>query len=297
MGRHWTLSLGARFDRISLHIDDHLLGDGDDSGRQHFNEGSYSGGLVWQLHPAHTLYTNISSAFETPTFTELANPSGSGGFNNTLSPQKALNRELGARGMLGQRLLYDLALFSVDVRDEISPYELDGRTFYDNAARTRRQGLELGLQHFTTDTLTTTLAWTWADYRFRRFFDDQQGVDVSDRRMPGLPRHVVFAEAAWRPHNGWFLITDVRHASAVYAENTNDTRVASHTLVNLRAGRQWHLTGQRRIDVHAGINNLFDRDYFANLRINANSDRPLEQRGYFEPGPARSAYAGLSLTW
>src|SRR5690606_32528202 len=110
-----------------------LLGDGDDSGEQKFNEGSYSAGLSWALHPQHTLYATVSSAFETPTFTELANPSGAGGFNPDLGPQKALNREIGARGLLTDTLLYDLALFSVRVKDEITPYELSGRTFYENA--------------------------------------------------------------------------------------------------------------------------------------------------------------------
>lgn len=296
LSEHWTLSLGARADRIRLRIDDDLLGDGDDSGEQKFNEGSYSAGLSWAVHPQHTLYATVSSAFETPTFTELANPSGAGGFNPDLEPQKALNREIGARGLLTDTLLYDLALFSVRVKDEITPYELSGRTFYDNAARTRREGLELALQHFTTDTLTTTLAWTWAQYRFERFVDQQQGQDVQDKRMPGLPQHILFAEAAWRPHNGFFLIGDVRYASEVYAENTNETRIGSSTVVNARVGKRWQFT-QQYVELHTGVNNLLDRDYYSNLRINANSDRAVEQRGYFEPAPGRTFYAGFTLGW
>jgi len=187
-------------------------------------------------------------------------------------------------------------LFSVRVKDEITPYELSGRTFYENAARTRREGMELALQHFTTDTLTTTLAWTWAQYRFERFVDQQQAQDVRDKRMPGLPQHILFAEAAWRPHNGFFLIGDVRYASAVYAENTNDTRVGSTTVVNARVGKRWQFT-RRYVELHTGVNNLLDRDYYGNLRINANSDRPVAQRGYFEPAPGRTFYAGITLGW
>ncbi|MCK0536672.1 TonB-dependent receptor family protein [Alcanivorax quisquiliarum] len=290
------LSLGARADRIELRIDDHLLADGDDSGRQHFNEGSYSAGLTWLVHADHSLYATISSAFETPTFTELANPAG-GGFDPNLKPQKALNRELGARGLLGNRLSYDMALFNVQVKDEITPYEISGRTFYRNAARTRREGLELSLQHFASDTFTTTLAWTWAQYRFDRFVDAQQGEDVKGNRLPGLPRHMLFAEAAWRPHSGWFVIGDVRYLGDVYAENTNDTSVGGHTLVNTRAGRSWQVSSRQTLALHVGVNNVFDRQYYANLRINANSDRPVADRGYFEPGPGRTFYSGATLTW
>ena len=49
--------------------------------------------------------------------------------------------------------------------------------------------------------------------------------------MPGLPQHIVFAEAAWRPQNGFFVIGDVRFASEVYAENTNQTRIGSHAVL------------------------------------------------------------------
>jgi len=220
-----------------------------------------------------------------------------GGFNPDLKPQEALNKEIGLRGSLRNDLLYELTLFSVDVKDEITPYELGGRTFYENAARTRREGMELALEHFTHDTLTTTLAWTWAHYRFVRFVDQQQGQDVSDNHMPGLPQHIVFAEAAWRLGNGIFIIGDARFASAVYAENTNETRIGSHTVVNARIGKRWHFN-RRELELHAGINNLFDRDYYSNIRINANSDRPdPADRGYFEPAPGRTLYAGMTIGW
>jgi iron complex outermembrane receptor protein len=292
-----TLSLGVRADRIEFKIEDDFLTDGDDSGKQRFNEGSFSAGVAWHALPQHTLYASISSAFETPTFTELANPSGAGGFNPDLDPQEALNKEVGIRGTLSDKLLYDLTLFSVAVKDEITPYEVGGRTYYENAARTRREGLELSLEHFTTDMLTTTVAWTWAQYRFERFYDQQQGIDVSDNHMPGLPQHIIFAEAAWRPANGFFVIGDVRFASEVYAENTNQTRIGSHTVVNTRFGKRWNF-GQRDLEVHTGINNLFDRDYYSNIRINANSDRPNPaDRGYFEPAPGRTLYAGITVGW
>ena len=93
------------------------------------------------------------------------------------------------------------------------------------------------------------------------------------------------------------MIGDVRFASEVYAENTNQTRIGSHTVVNTRFGKRWNF-GQRDLEVHTGINNLFDRDYYSNIRINANSDRPNPaDRGYFEPAPGRTLYAGITVGW
>ena len=290
------LTIGGRADRLRMTIDDALLTDGNDSGRREFAENSYSAGLSWQVSPAHTLYTTVSSAFESPTFTELANPSGAGGFNPDLEPQTALNREVGARGALGNRLFYEAALFRVDVDDEITPYEISGRTFYQNAGETRRDGLELGLEHATTDQLTLALSWTWSDFRFQEFFDTQQNADVSGKRLPGIPQHQLFAEIDWQADSGLFASVESLLGSHRYAENTNRTRIGSEWLVNVRGGKAWTLNRQT-LTLFAGIDNLLDRDYYSNLRINANSDRPVENRGYFEPGPGTGYYAGFTLDW
>ncbi|WP_414431043.1 TonB-dependent receptor family protein [Alcanivorax sp. IL3] len=290
------LTIGGRADRLRMTIDDALLTDGNDSGRREFQENSYSAGLSWQVSPAHTLYTTVSSAFESPTFTELANPSGAGGFNPDLEPQTALNREVGARGALGDRLFYEAALFRVDVDDEITPYEIGGRTFYQNAGQTRRDGLELGLEHATTDQLTLALSWTWSDFRFQEFFDTQQNADVSGKRLPGIPQHQLFAQVDWQAESGLFASVESILGGHRYAENTNRTRVGSEWLVNMRGGKAWKLNRQT-LTLFTGINNLLDRDYYSNLRINANSDRPVESRGYFEPGPGTSYYAGFTLDW
>jgi iron complex outermembrane receptor protein len=290
------LTIGGRADRLRMTIDDALLTDGNDSGRREFQENSYSAGLSWQLSPAHTLYTTVSSAFESPTFTELANPSGAGGFNPDLEPQTALNREVGARGALGDRLFYEAALFRVDVDDEITPYEIGGRTFYQNAGQTRRDGLELGLEHATTDQLTLALSWTWSDFRFQEFFDTQQNADVSGKRLPGIPQHQLFAQVDWQAESGLFASVESILGRHRYAENTNRTRVGSEWLVNLRGGKAWK-RNQQTVTLFAGINNLLDRDYYSNLRINANSDRPVQNRGYFEPGPGTTYYSGITLDW
>ncbi|BCB73026.1 hypothetical protein HMEPL2_33770 [Vreelandella aquamarina] len=68
------------------------------------------------------------------------------GFNPGVEPQKAWNREVGLRGYIAPLALdYDVAFFSVRVRDELVPYDEGGRTFYQNAGDTNRDGIELAL--------------------------------------------------------------------------------------------------------------------------------------------------------
>lgn len=286
-----SLTLGGRVDHIELAIHDRLLTDGNDSGRRRFREASWLAGLNWRPDAYHNLYASAGTAFETPTFTEFADPDGSGGFNPALEPQRALNLETGLRGE-HDKLRYELALFQVDVDDEILPFEDQGRTFYENAGATRRRGLELGASWFPTDRLSLTGAWTLADYRFRRFRED--GEDRAGNRLPGLPRHHLYTELLWEEPSGRFAALEVRALDAVFAENANITRVPGFAVVDLRLGRNWPLSRNRSLEVWAGVHNLLDKDYPANVRINANSDRPVEARGYFEPAPGRALRAGLA---
>ncbi|WP_083330824.1 TonB-dependent receptor family protein [Halofilum ochraceum] len=281
------LSAGLRFDRVRFEIDDELVSDGDDSGSRRFDETSGSLGALYALSTNHRLYANVSTAFETPTFTEFADPDGTGGFNPAIESQQALNREIGARGRFGSRLRYQLALFRVDVDDEIVSFERNGRDFYENAAETRRDGIELGLDWIASRRLSIAAAWTWSDYRFEEFVD-RDGNDFTGNRLPGLPEHKLFLEADWRAADGRYARASIRYIDSVYADNANRVRVDDYTTLDLRAGRTWSASG-RRVEAWFGIDNVTDTEHVANVRVNATGG------SYFEPAPGRTFVAGLEV--
>ena len=284
------LGAGLRLDRIRFEIDDDLVADGDDSGSRRFDEASLALGGLYTLTPGHRLYANVSTAFETPTFTEFADPDGTGGFNPDIEPQQALNRELGVRGRAGNRLRYDVALFRVEVDDEIVPFEIGGREFFENAARTQRDGLELGLDWIASRNWTLALAWTWSDYRFEEFVD-RDGNDFSGNRLPGLPEHQLYLEADWQDAAGRYARLEAHWVDEVFADNANSVEVDGYGLLHARIGRSWSRPGGRRLDAWFGIDNLTDEEYIANVRINASAER------YFEPAPERIFWAGLEIAF
>lgn len=286
-----NVSLGTRFDRLRLSVDDHRISDGDDSGSRTYREFSGFAGVSYRLAPRQQFYATVGTAFEAPTFTEFANPDGSGGFNPDIEPQQALNREVGIRGSLGQGVRYDLALFSIRVDDEILPYEINNRTFYENAGRTERNGVELGLKWDISYTWRVTSAVTLADYTLKDF-TDEQGNDADGNRLPGLPQEQWVTEVEWRGDGQRFAALEWQYVGDLYAENSNQTRVSDYWLLGIRAGDSVRV-GSQKFSVYGGIRNLLDEDYFSNIRINANVDRPIEDRGYYEPAPGRTFYAGL----
>lgn len=279
------LTLGGRYDRVRFTVEDRYTPDGAASGSRDYDEPSLLLGLGWQLAPAHRLYANAGTSFETPTFTEFTDPNRPDqGFDPGLEPQAALNLEIGAKGFAGARTRYDLALFTVGTRNEIVLVATDPNR-YANAARTRRTGLEAGIEHFVTPVLSVTGAYTWAHYRFVEF-TDLAGEDLTGRRLPGLPEQALFAELAWREPGGRYAMLDALFLGPVYADNANREPVAGYGVANLRAGRRWQVGG-REFELFAALNNLGDRRYIANVRVNAAGGR------YFEPAPERNVYAGV----
>jgi iron complex outermembrane recepter protein len=289
LGTDWNLALGVRHDRMRFGIDDRLQSGGVDlSGQRSFDETSATAGLIWHWHRDHRAFVNGASAFETPTFTELANPAGTGGFNPDLGPQKARSLELGLRGEKGP-LSYELTAYSTRVRGELVPYQLgtaDGRTYYSNAGRTAREGLELALELRPTPRWNLRAALALNDFRYREF-RDVAGASQDGNRLPGLPRHQGFLEAAWRD-GPWFVIADALHTGRRYADNANTVEVEAQTTVNLRLGRHWD-HGPVRVEGFVAVNNVLDTANIDNLRINASFGR------YFEPAPERHFLGGLRL--
>lgn len=226
----FNLSLGARFDRLRLSIDDRQTSDGDDSGSRTYREFSGFAGMSFRLAPRQQVYATVGTAFESPTFTEFANPDGSGGFNPDIGPQQAFNREVGARGGLGQGVSYDLAIFSIRVDDEILPYDISDRTFYENAGRTERYGIEIGLKWDLSYTWRVTSAVTLADYKLRDF-NDEQGNDADGNRLPGLPREQWVSEVEWRGSGKRFAALEWQYVGDLYAENSNQTKVSDYWLL------------------------------------------------------------------
>ncbi|MFP4276111.1 MAG: TonB-dependent receptor family protein [Wenzhouxiangella sp.] len=288
LNERWSGVVGLRHDRVSLDIEDRF-GERLGSGRRSFDESSWTAGFSYRMGPDGQLYGNAGSAFETPTFTEIKDAAGGVGFSRDLEPQLARNLELGFRSRWGEDRSLDLALFRVTTRDEIIVVSSeDGLNLFANAGRTRRDGIELALEQRLGDTLTFSAAYTWSRFRFERFADADQR--FGGNRMPGLPEHLLFAELAWRGGQGSYAILDTLVSSDVYADNANRERVAGYALVNARLGRELEL-GRQRLEVFVALNNLTDRRYFSNVRVNA------ARAAYYEPAPVRNVFGGVRLSF
>jgi iron complex outermembrane receptor protein len=287
LGERWLAALGLRHDRLRFVLEDAFLADGDDSGRRSLDETSYHLGLGFRPDDVSLIYLRAGSAFESPTLAEFANPAG-GGFNPELEPAQARSVELGFKHEQGT-LRYELALYRIHVRDELLRFELPaqpGRSFFRNAGRSRRDGFELGLDWRFAPRWQLGAAYSRSDYCFVDYRLGAQ--DFSGNEIPGLPRQQLFAELAYGLEN-WQLRLSLQAVDRMFADDANATRVAGYTLASLRLN--FDVPGAPRWQPYIGLNDIFDRDYDDNIRINAGGQR------YFEPAPGRTAYAGVEARW
>ena len=293
LGDRLNVSGGVRADYVRFQLQDHYFGDGrDDSGNRVLHAVSPMAGAVVRLSTASSLYANVGSAFETPTTTELGNqPNGNAGLNYDLKPQFSTTYESGFKGLLADRLQYDLALFDTEVRDELIPYQVpngNGRTYYRNAGRTRRNGLELS---GGTDVgpVALSAAYTYSHFRFLDFLS--AGTQMAGHVIPGIPEHQLEGSATWR-HSSAFATVEGLAKSAVYVDDANSARAAGFTVYNLRLGAD----GMGRmawISPTLGMQNLFDKKYVGSVAINA-AGTPATAR-FYEPGAGRTLFVGLTV--
>lgn len=286
------LTFGARFDDVEYDISDRFLTDGfDDSGTLDFSNTSPMIGINVALTDEINAYANYSTAFETPTTTELANPADTGGFNQDLSSQTAENLEVGLRGSLNPRNFFELAVFDISVDDELIPFEsAGGREYFRNAGSSERTGIEFSLVSEPTSRLRAMLSYTYSDFQFDEYVtpdDDYSGNDI-----PGIADSVLFGEITYTHPRGWFASLDAMRVGAQYADDSNLARIGSYTVANLRIGASFE-SGSARLSPFVGINNLTDERYFSNIRINAFG--PPGGKRYYEPAPDRNIYAGITV--
>jgi iron complex outermembrane receptor protein len=284
-----VLTIGSRYDEIKYDVDDKTGGNG--SGTISFYELSPMIGFNWSIQPAFNLYGNVAQSFDPPTTTELANPNAESGFNSALKPQTALNFEIGLKGVLVDKLNYEIALFHIDVDDELIRYELtgSGQSFYENAGSSTHEGLEIAFSMQLFPGLTSSLAYTYSDFTFDTF-RDRNGNNYSGNKIPGVPDNKFHFQLAYQQDSGFYTSFELLHANDFYANNANTVKSDAYTVSNIRAGfqRKWN---HWEFSPFIGINNMFNEEYFDNIRLNASFGR------YFEPASDRNYYGGFNIRY
>lgn len=291
LGERLILTTSARADAVRFEVRDRLVtaSNPDDSGKRTLRSVSPMVGLVARVSTTNSIYANISTAFETPTATELGNsPSSTGGINRELQPQRSTTYEGGVKGVSSSGVQYSAALFATGVRDELIPFDIPasgGRRYFRNAGRTTRRGVELGLGA-ALGPVDLNGAYTYANYRFRDFTVDT--AHYAGNRIPGIPRQAFQGSAAWRSPIAT-VVGEATMSSRLFVNDANSERAPGYAVFNLRFIRDLTVSSSMA-EVVVGAQNLFNTPFVSSVSVNAAAGK------FYEPGTQRALFVGLTLS-
>jgi iron complex outermembrane receptor protein len=278
------LTASVRADRLTVSMDDHITGDGDESGSSSFSAVSPALGVVFQMG-ASTLFASVATAFEIPTTTELVNsPDGSSGFNENLSPQRLVGIEGGLRRTLGAVSL-DVAVYGQQLTNFLSPYQLEtfpGRTFYQNVGEVNYVGAE-GATRFRSGSWTAEATLSMHRYTFA-------SGDLDGNRVPGIPDLFGSVRLARTAH-GLTGAVRVRFAGAQFANDANTVEIDGFVLADLRLAFERVVRQGIQLAPFLEVSNLFDGNHLISIIPNARGGR------YYEGVPGRAIQIGAALTF
>lgn len=290
--RNVFVSVAARHDRVGFHVTDRFItaSNLDDSGEQTLTATTPMVGVVWRVRPSVSVFGNWTTAFETPTITELTNQAnGDAGLNALLLPQRTRTLETGVQALVGNRVRLDMAAFRATVHDELVPFDVPnapGRRAFRNAGQSTRVGWESSVRTVFTH------ADIGASYTLSRFQFDEYTVgsaSYAGNAIPGVPRHAaqLWSTTRWR---GFFGTMEASMVSAVSANDAATVQSAGYAVWALRTGFTGAVLGNRAsITPVVGVDNIFDRRFASSVVVNATRGR------YFEPGLPRRVYFSVSV--
>ena len=292
----WLLNAGLRYSKMKVAVDDHFLGNGNDSGSLEYSHTTPVLGLLYKLTPNVNVYASAARGFEAPTLNELFYSGKDSGFNFNLKPATSTNLEAGVKARINNNTHVNAAVFQIKTNDELvvdGKNSGNGRTSYINASKTLRQGMEVSLDSNLPYGFTTKVALSSLHAVYDQAFKTTSGTTVREgSRLPGVPSANLFAELAWKDTLDRFgAALESVASNQVYAEDSNIEKPApGYTVFNARFNAKQNV-GNWRFKEFARLNNLFDKTYVGSVIVGDNNKR------YYEAAPGRNWLLGVSAQY
>jgi outer membrane receptor protein involved in Fe transport len=308
IGSAWTLTLSARFNRTGISNIDRVNPAGRAgtlSGDHAYSRLNPAAGITYSPTRELNVYAGYSEGSRAPTSIELgcADPNQPCKLPNAMAGDPPLDQvvtrtvEAGVRGSRGA-LNWNAGFFHADNSDDILfvASEQTGFGYFKNFGRTRRQGIELGL-NARRGRVGGGAGYTLLDATFqsaetvdgtgnssndaaaagRRGLEGTIDITAGDR-LPLMPRHMFKAYGDVQVSSKMAVDLDLIAAFGIIARgNENDAHQPDGTyylgpgstpaygIVNL--GARYDLA--KRIQLIAQVNNVFDMHYYTAAQLQA----------------------------
>ena len=309
-----TLLLGARYDNVAYSYRSFLPAPPVKSDRRDFSRVSPKLGVNWLVNPTHSLYANIGGGIEVPAGNETDPTPGAPPalLNPLLDAIRSTTYEVGVKSMPQLRagtfsLGYDVALYDIEVTNEIVPY--NGGRYYLTAAKARRQGAEVGLNAVSRIGVFGNAALTFSNNKYRDYVVDSAVIfpndptkigktaDYSDNKVVGVPSTLANIELGTEVpgFRALRLKAGVEHSGKYFADDANRVDVPTYTILNLTAELRdpIMIAGNFGVRGFVSVKNITDKNYIGSAFLNP--DLVGGVPAAFEPGMPQAVTVSLSV--
>lgn len=248
-------------------------------------------GATWALPRDAQLYANASTAYKPKTYADAVPTGGTDTVSGDLASAHVANYELGYRGRPAPGVWFDASAFLVDYDDRFGRVGSSLR----NVGRSHNLGLslatEIDLWRVLTGNERHSLAW----HANAQLLDARFVSGPLEGRVPQYaPDRMLRTGLTYRLPGRVKLAFMVTHLSEHFADDANtrtagaDWLIPAYTVADVTAevyAWRGQLAGRpAALAVLAGVNNVFNRDYYSRVRSNG-----------IDPAAPRNSYLGLRL--
>jgi Fe(3+) dicitrate transport protein len=295
----FSITPGVRLENIYQSVEEKVNVDKETAGTplgdesQHDLVPLFGVGMEYEFSRAIVGYGNISQAYRPKIFTEAVPTGGTALVNNDLEEGTSVQYEIGLRGRPAPWFYWDTSLFWLDLDNQVGSVAVPGGTSVENVGRAVHRGWEgalevelVGLARALRGENAVASGHQLSLYGNAILLDAEfTGGPRKGMTPQYAPDYLFRAGAIYRWRDRGKLALTGTFVDDHYADDANSDNFFVPAYMVWDLSLDWKVY-RDRVSILAGINNLFDEDYYARVRGDG-----------IDPAYGRNFYAGLSLAF
>ena len=176
-----------------------------------------------------------------------------------------------------QKVIFDITYFHYLISDAIVPFIINEQVFFKNAAKVKRDGIEVGIKTHPFEETEMTVNYTYTNFKYDSYKtvnytpSGSNEVNYSGNYEPSVPQQIVNFifnyEFELSDDISGLLQWDCDYISKLYVDDANSETSPAYFYGNMMGG----ITYQNELlsaVIYAGVYNIFDKKYIGYVNIN-----------------------------